>query len=600
MKKNWKWDLSLVFSSPKKAQAKLEETLVLISEFSQKYRSRIAKLTREEFAAMEKAYARLVDDSEAIGNYAYLLASTQENNAKLQRIKEDMLSRLDEANKQLLFVELEVCALDNETYANLCASSPNCHFWADVRKFKPYNMSEDKEHIIADYAFHARGWQRLYKETLAAQVFKYKGEEYSEASILARLNDESMTVRHQVGRIINRTMGKIAPQITQIYNNLVKHQQVEDKLRGYATPVSNANLINGISDQATQALTQASREAYAATSHRYYALKAKLLNVKKLSYWDRNAPYAFSNKAYNMEQKWPNPFPDEMPFDWENVWPMIHKIYHEFSEEMGKIADKFIELPLIDVYPEAGKESGCYCQPMPNPYMPYILLNYADTRNDALAYAHELGHGIHEALMHEGVALKSEHTNIEAEIASIFGEALTFDKLYQQETCKEARFSMLAGSIEGQLNTLIRQIAFHQFEEKAFALRQKGELSVEQINSIWLETMQESLGSSVDMSQAESAWVYIHHFFDFPFYVYSYAASQCLVNALYQTYKSGEVSNFAEKYVHLLKNPQGEHYSQLLKADFGLDMEQPSFWHKGLQVIEDKITELETLSKEIF
>ena len=123
---------------------------------------------------------------------------------------------------------------------------------------------------------------------------------------------------------------------------------------------------------------------------------------------------------------------------------------------------------------------------------------------------------------------------------------------------------------------------------------------IEQINTIWQETMQESLGSSVDMSQAESAWVYIHHFFDTPFYVYSYAASQCLVNALYQTNKNGEVANFKEKYVHLLKNPQGEHYFQLLKADFGLDMEQPSFWLKGLQVIEDKITELETLSKEIF
>ena len=577
--------MSLVFSSPKKAHEKLEETLSAISAFANSYHSRISELTREEFAAMEKAYARLIDDSETIGNYAYLLASTQENDVKLQRIKEDMLSRLDEANKQLLFVELEVCALDDERYNVLCSSSPNYHFWAGVRKFKPYNLSEAKEHIVTDYAFHARGWQRLYKETLAEQVFKYKGEDYSEAEILALLEDKSMEVRHKAGRIINKTMRKIAPRITQIYNNLVKHQQVEDRLRGYATPVSNANLINGISDQATQALTQAAREAYAATSHRYYALKAKWLKVKKLSYWDRNAPY---------------PFTDNKKFKWEESWPMIHKIYHEFSEPMGKIADKFIEQSLIDVYPEAGKESGCYCQPMPKPYMPYILLNYNNTRNDALAYAHELGHGIHEALMHEGVALKSEHTNIEAEIASIFGEALTFDKLYQQETSKEARFSMLAGSIEGQLNTLIRQIAFHQFEEKTFALRQKGELSVEQINSIWLETMQESLGSSVDMSQADSAWVYIHHFFDFPFYVYSYAASQCLVNALYQTHRSGEVANFAEKYVHLLKNPQGEHYSQLLKADFGLDMEQASFWHRGLQVIEDKITELETLSEEVF
>ena len=585
MKKNWQWDLSLVFSSPKKAQEKLEETSVAISAFASRYHSRIAELTREEFAAMEKAYAQLISASEAIGNYAYLLASTQENNAKLQRIKEDMLSRLDEANKQLLFVELEVCALDKEHYDKLCDQSPNSHFWVDVRKFKPYNLSEDKEHIISDYAFHARGWQRLYKETLAAQVFKVKGEDYSEAEILAFFEEKDAGARHQAGKVLNQTMRKIAPKITQIYNNLIKNKQVENRLRGYASPVSEANLVNGISDRATQALTQASRERYKTTAHRYYALKAKWFKVKKLSYWDRNAPCAFA---------------DNKKFKWEESWPIVHKVYHEFSEEMGKIADLFIQKPLIDVYPKEGKESGFYCQPMPKPYMPYILLNYNGIRSDVLTYAHELGHGIHETLAQEGVALKSEHTNIEAEIASIFGETLAFEHLYQQESRAQARFVMLAASIEGQLNTLIRQIAFHQFEEKAFALRQKGELSVEQINTIWQETMQESLGSSVDMSQAESAWVYIHHFFDTPFYVYSYAASQCLVNALYQTYKNGEVANFKEKYVHLLKNPQGEHYFQLLKADFGLDMEQPSFWLKGLQVIEDQISELENLAKEIF
>lgn len=231
--------------------------------------------------------------------------------------------------------------------------------------------------------------------------------------------------------------------------------------------------------------------------------------------------------------------------------------------------------------------------------MPYILLNYTGSISNVLAYAHELGHGIHGVLAQNGVELKAELSNIEAEIASIFGEELMFDWLYQQETDDKNRFVMLAKNVENQINTVIRQTTFHLFEKAIFKAREKGEVSTEEINEIWCQIMQRSLGPYVNMSSAQYSWAYIFHFFNFPFYVYSYAASQCLVNSLYRTYKSEDIANFTEKYINLLTNPLGENYSDILRRDFNLDMEDPNVWRRGLELIEEKINKLEELEKKL-
>ena len=582
MKKNWNWDLSLIFSSPEQAQELSKKVLSDAQKFFQHYQGRIVQLDINDFRKMEKNYIQLKKDTDNIENYAYLVACIQETSVIMQSLKESLMSRCGEIKKKLFFVDLEICALDEKIYQKLCASSDCRHYWSNLRKFKPYQLSAKEESIITDYAFHARSWQRLYKEISANLIYKFKGRNLSETEMSRFLNYPSRLIRHQAGRCVNRTLQKISKDVTLIYNNLIKHRQIEDALRGYQAPVSKANLTNGISDKAVEALETEVMSKYATTSHRYYKLKAKILNCKKLSYWDRNAPY---------------PFGDKKSFHWEEAWPMVHAVYKNFSPLLGEIADKFTSASVLDVFPRKGKDSCFYCQPMNKPFMPYILLNYTGSISNVLAYAHELGHGIHGVLAQNGVELKAELSNIEAEIASIFGEELMFDWLYQQETDDKNRFVMLAKNVENQINTVIRQTTFHLFEKAIFKAREKGEVSTEEINEIWCQIMQRSLGPYVNMSSAQYSWAYIFHFFNFPFYVYSYAASQCLVNSLYRTYKSEDIANFTEKYINLLTNPLGENYSDILRRDFNLDMEDPNVWRRGLELIEEKLNKLEELEK---
>jgi oligoendopeptidase F len=106
------------------------------------------------------------------------------------------------------------------------------------------------------------------------------------------------------------------------------------------------------------------------------------------------------------------------------------------------------------------------------------------------------------------------------------------------------------------------------------------------------------LGPSVDTEGVEYVWAGIHHFFEYDFYVYSYCFSYCVVNTLYETYKSGKIQDFAAKYMEMLSESGVENYHQALSR-FGIDASSPTFWEDGMSLFAQKMTELEALAKEI-
>jgi len=182
-----------------------------------------------------------------------------------------------------------------------------------------------------------------------------------------------------------------------------------------------------------------------------------------------------------------------------------------------------------------------------------------------------------------------------AETASVFGEMLTFRAMLARESDPVRRRIMLAAKVEDMLNTVVRQIAMHQFETRVHGERRSGELTSERLGEIWLETQEESLGPALRFDDAyRNYWAYIPHFIHVPFYVYAYAFGDCLVNSLYAVYQEAE-AGFAGKYLEMLAAGGTRRHKELL-APFGLDAGDPAFWAKGLNVIAGFIDELEQAS----
>jgi oligoendopeptidase F len=260
---------------------------------------------------------------------------------------------------------------------------------------------------------------------------------------------------------------------------------------------------------------------------------------------------------------------------------------------MRKTSARFFDGGWIDAAPRAGKDSGAFSAPCVPSVHPYVLMNYKNDIDDVMTLAHELGHGVHQVLAGKQGYLMADTPLTLAETASVFGEMLTFQSLLEKEKIPKARTAMLAKKVEDMLNTVVRQIAFHEFERRFHTERKKGEVTPDRICEVWMEVMRESLGPAIDLREGyKYFWAYISHFYHVPFYVYAYAFGDCLVNALYGTYlDSGK--DFAGKYLKLLEAGGTKRHAELLKP-FGLDARDPEFWKRGLSLIESFIDELES------
>jgi oligoendopeptidase F len=224
-----------------------------------------------------------------------------------------------------------------------------------------------------------------------------------------------------------------------------------------------------------------------------------------------------------------------------------------------------------------------------------LLLNYQGRVRDVMTLAHELGHGVHQVLAAGQGTLMADTPLTLAETASVFGEQLTFRALLDGEADPQRRKAMLAGKTEDMLNTVVRQIAFYDFERRLHDERREGEISVERIGEIWMAVQRESLGPAIRLhDEYANYWCYIPHFIHSPFYVYAYAFGDCLVNSLYAVYQNAS-DGFAEKYLAMLRAGGSLRHGELL-TPFGLDAADPGFWQQGLGVIERFVDELEELS----
>jgi oligoendopeptidase F len=411
--------------------------------------------------------------------------------------------------------------------------------------------------------------------------FEVGGETLPLEPTLNKLQDADPAVREEAAHALAKVFKDNLRTFTLITNTLAKDKEISDRWRGFEDIADSRHLANRVEREVVDALASAVREAYPRLSHRYYAMKARWLGMDQMNHWDRNAPLPETPKAV---------------ISWEDARRTILSAYEGFDPQMAEIAGRFFDRDWIDAATRPGKSPGAFAHPTVPSVHPYVMMNYMGKPRDVMTLAHELGHGVHQVLAADQGALMASTPLTLAETASVFGEMLTFRSLLDRTSDKAERKAMLAQKVEDMINTVVRQIAFYEFERKVHTERRNGELTSDQLGQFWLEVQAESLGPAIRVREGyETFWAYVPHFIHSPFYVYAYAFGDCLVNSLYDVYQSA-APGFQEKYFALLKAGGTKHHAELL-APFGLDATDPDFWKKGLAVIEGLIDELEALDR---
>jgi len=557
------------------AQAKLLNT---------KYSGKIGNISASDLAKVIVEYEEIDESLVRIMSYASLVYAADMSDQESGRFYQSMQEQVTDIATQLLFLTLEINKIDDPTMKRNLADNALAKFepWLrDVRALRPHQLSDDIERLLLEKQVVGKSaWIRLFDETMADLRFEVElitgTKTYTSAEVFNLLSDKNNSIRKAAAISIGKVLADNARVFTLITNTLAKDKEVEDKWRQFKEPVSSRNLSNFVEDDVVHALVTSVKERFPDLSHRYYALKARWFGSDHLNYWDRNAPLPDNNEPI---------------IPWHDAVDTVLESYRRFSPKLADIGKDFFDNDWIDAPVRDGKSPGAFAHPTVPSVHPYLLLNYQGKTRDVMTLAHELGHGVHQVLAGSQGHLMSDTPLTLAETASVFGEMLTFRKMLDDTSDVLKRRVMLASKIEDMINTVVRQIAFFEFERRVHTQRSKGALLTEEICDIWMEVQSESLGPAILLEDGyRHYWSYIPHFIHSPFYVYAYAFGDCLVNSLYAAYQE-KPQGFELKYLDMLRAGGSLRHKQLL-APFGIDASEPAFWHQGLSVISSLIDEL--------
>ena len=579
------WDLSDLYSS-QDAPELARDLKWLDGEcaaFAKDYEGKLAQLDAQAMLDCVLRNERINAVAGRIMSFAGLRYYQLTIDDDRTKFMSNMQENITNFTTPLVFFTLELNRIDDAALQRLLDSNSALARYRPVfdrvRALKPYQLSDELEKFLHDLGVIDDAWERLFDETIAGLTFKIDGESLNIECTLNLLTDPDRDQREKGAVELARVFAENIKIFARVHNTQAKEKDIIDRWRGMPTPQTGRHLSNHVEPEVVEALRNTVVAAYPKLSHRYYQLKRKWLGLDVMQVWDRNAPLPMENTRI---------------VGWSEAQQTVLQAYGDFDPRMADLAAPFFSKGWIDAAVKPGKAPGAFAHPTVTDVHPYVMLNYLGKPRDVMTLAHELGHGVHQVLAAVQGEMLSSTPLTWAETASVFGEMLTFRKMLDGAKDVAERKVMLAGKVEDMINTVVRQIAFYDFECKLHDARSQGELTPDDINTLWMSVQGESLGPAFEfMDGYETFWAYIPHFVHSPFYVYAYAFGDGLVNALYAVYQE-QPEGFQEKYFDMLKAGGSKHHKELL-APFGLDASDPKFWDKGLSMISAMIDELEEM-----
>ncbi len=569
-------------------ERQLDEATTRATAFAERYAGTVGELDGPGLAEAMHELAQIGDLVGRAGSYASLLFSADtlkpEHGALMQRVQE----RGTVIETTLVFFDLEWAQVDDARAEELLQADglELCrHHLRTARAYRPHLLSEAEEKLLSEKAVSGRdAWSRLFSELTSALEVQLpdRDEPVALDVALSRLQAGDREVRRTAAEAVTKALEPGLRTRAYLFNTLLHDKAVDDRLRGFPTWISSRNLANEASDESVQALVDAVKGAYD-IPRRWYTLKAKLLGVDRIADYDRAASVTG----------------DEVKIEWEDARDLVLDSFDDFSPVLGDTARRFFDEHWIDAPVRPGKRGGAFCAYTTPTVHPYVLLNYTSLRRDVLTLAHELGHGLHAALAIPRGPFEQHTPLTVCETASVFGETLVFKRLLDATDTPESRLSLLASNLEDGIATVFRQTAMNQFEHAVHtARREQGELSVETLGDLWIETQHDLLGDAVELTPGyRSWWSYIPHFIGSPGYVYAYAYGQLLALSVYRRYEE-EGESFVPAYIEMLA-AGGSKSPEDLARIAGLDLTDPGFWNAGLDLVRARLTEAEAAAEAV-
>ncbi len=583
-----RWSLADLFpsSDAPEMKAALDELNNQVSAFEARRAQLTPDISAAEFMEMVRQLEAISHLANCIGGFAELSFSADTQDQAALAFLGQVEQTMAQIQNRTLFFSLWWKGLEDEPAARLMAGAGDYRYWLEeMRHFKPHTLSEPEEKIInIKDVTGVRAFHNLYDSITNRYVFKLEVEgevqELTRGELMVYARHHDPDLRARAYQELYRVYGADGPILGQMYQTLVRdwrNEQVD--LRKFSSPIAARNLANDIPDQVVDTLLEVCQRN-AGVFQRYFRLKARWLNMKRIRRYDIYAPVVKSDKRYAYDQ----------------AAEMVLNSFEAFDPKIASLAQRVFEQGHLDSEVRKGKRGGAFCASITQDITPWVLLNYQGRADDVATMAHELGHAIH-AMLAAHHSLFTFHSSLPlAETASTFGEMLLIDRLLAGETDENVRRDLLFRQVDDSYATIMRQAFFALFERQAHEMIQQG-ATVDELAEAYMENLRQQFGDSVELSdEFRWEWVSIPHIYQVPFYVYAYAFGQLLVLSLYQQFKA-EGEPFKPRYLKILAAGGSDAPARIL-LDAGIDIYSADFWQGGFDVITALLDQLEAIPVE--
>lgn len=299
------------------------------------------------------------------------------------------------------------------------------------------------------------------------------------------------------------------------------------------------------------------------TLHRYFRLRASMLGITDMHYYDIYPPL--------VQGDFKIPYAQGRALVLEAVAPL--------GADYVKAMRTGFDSRWMDLYPRKGKDSGAHMAGYAYDVHPYVLLNYHDDYGSVSTLAHEWGHALHSYLGNSNQPfVTANYATFVAEIASTLNENLLLDRMLKAAKSDNERLYYLGYALENLRAGFYRQAMFAEFERKVHSRVDAGEpMTGASFTKVYCDLLKRYHGVEQGVMTIDDVdcveWAYIPHFYR-TFYVYQYSTSLAASSLFAQRILAKEPGAL-ERYLTLLKSGASDYPYELVKRA-GVDLATPA------------------------
>ncbi|KHD86819.1 M3 family oligoendopeptidase [Heyndrickxia ginsengihumi] len=452
-------------------------------------------------------------------------------------------------------------------------------FLTERRKHAKEKLSKAEESLIHSLSVDGyHGWGEIY-DTLASHVyipFVENGEtnmlSVGQASNL--FNHPNRAVRKEVFHKWEEAWGEKTDMLADILNHLAGFRLTVYKARGWEDVLKEPLAISRMKKETLDTMWHTIAD-FKAPLVRFLNKKAEMLGIKKLSWFDVEAPIGNTNST--------------MTFDEGAEFIISH--FNKFGPQLADLAKTAFKNRWIEAEDRPGKRAGGFCTSFPLSEQSRIFMTYSGTPSNVSTLAHELGHAFHSAVLHEIHPLKRNYAMNVAETASTFAEMVIADAAVKQAASKEEKLVLLEDKIQRSVALLMNIHARFLFETAFYEERKAGYVHKERLNELMIDAQKTAYGDALGQYHPQF-WSSKLHFYitDTPFYNFPYTFGYLFSLGIYaKAMEAG--AGYEKKYIALLQDTASMTVEELAKKHLDVDLTKRDFWEAGLKLCIEDIEE---------